>query len=213
MEFNNKVLMSINDWHNYKDDEDAEFAFGRIEFLSNRPNSHKHVYSEEVIKEYAPTVLGKWVVCEYDKYAQDATTHTNDQKIVGYISPTQEVQFNYDSDGYLVASVNVMLSKIYATEVYEMFKKDNYRSVSIEEMVAFTPETQDLVDGKSEKIITGFNICGITILGKKVNPSVPLAHMTLTKMSEKEYNDTYVKYAQKNKIGNLWSCNMQNPYS
>ena len=211
MEFSNKVTMSINDWHKYQDDDDVEFAFGKVAFLSNRPNSHKHIYSEEVIREYAPTVLGKWVVCEYDKYIQDVTSHTDNQKICGLVCPNQEVQFEYDSDGYLVASVNVMISKIYATEVYELFKKDNYRSVSIEEMVGFTPETQDFVDGKQEKVITGFNICGITILGKRVNPSVPLAHMTLTKMSE--YSDIYTKYAQKNKLGNLWSCNMQNPYS
>lgn len=201
MEFQDKVTMSISNWGEYINDDNIEFAFGKVDFLSNRPNSHKHLYSEEVIKEYAPTVLGKWVVAEYSKYTSDATTHTDNEVIVGYVPTSQEVKYRYDADGYLIASVDVIISKIYATDVYEMFKRKNYKSVSIEELVNFTEETSNIIDGVEEKIIESFNICGITILGDKYNPSVPNANIQLTKMSEsdadKKLEDIYVTYSEK----------------
>lgn len=199
MEFQDRVTMSISNWTEYINDDDIEFAFGNADFLSNRPNSHKHIYSEEVIKEYAPTVLGKWVVAEYNKYTSDATTHTDNEVIVGYVPISQEVKYRYDADGYLIANVDIIISKIYATDVYEMFKRKNYKSVSIEELVNFTEETKNIIDGVEEKIIESFNICGITILGDKYNPSVPNANIQLTKMSENniDLENIYVNYSEK----------------
>ena len=199
MEFQDKVTMSISNWSEYQNDDSIEFAFGKVDFLSNRPNSHKHLYSEEVIKENAPTVLGKWVVAEFNKYTSDATTHTDNEVIVGYVPTSQEVKYRYDADGYLVASVDVIISKIYATDVYEMFKRKNYKSVSIEELVNFTEETSNIIDGVEEKVIESFNICGITILGDNYNPSVPNANIQLTKMSESDVDleDIYVTYSEK----------------
>ena len=199
MEFQDKVTMSISNWSEYQNDDSIEFAFGKVDFLSNRPNSHKHFYSEEVIKENAPTVLGKWVVAEFNKYTSDATTHTDNEVIVGYVPTSQEVKYRYDADGYLIASVDVIISKIYATDVYEMFKRKNYKSVSIEELVNFTEETSNIIDGVEEKVIESFNICGITILGDNYNPSVPNANIQLTKMSESDVDleDIYVTYSEK----------------
>lgn len=199
MEFQDRVTMSISNWTEYINDDDIEFAFGNADFLSNRPNTHKHIYSEEVIKEYAPTVLGKWVVAEYNKYTSDATTHTDNEVIVGYVPISQEVKYRYDVDGYLIANVDIIISKIYATDVYEMFKRKNYKSVSIEELVNFTEETKNIIDGVEEKIIESFNICGITILGDKYNPSVPNANIQLTKMSENniDLENIYVNYSEK----------------
>lgn len=200
MELKSKVTMSVDSWRNYIDDDDVEFAYGTVDFLSTRPNTHKHVYSEIVIREYAPTVLGKWLVAEYNVAKGDVTTHTNAQKIVGLVPNNQEVKYRYDDEGYLVASVDIVMSKLYATEVYELFKKDNYRAVSIEELVRFTDDTKDFVDGIQPKLVEEFNITGITILGKDINPSVPKSNIQLTKMSEETINDmenAYVKYAEK----------------
>ena len=207
MEYQNRVTMAISDWTNYIDDNDIEFAFGKVDFLSNKPNSHKHMYTEDVIKKYAPTVLGKWVIADYNKYTNDATTHTSDEVIVGYVPLSQEVTYRYDESGYLIASVDVIISKLYATNVYEMFKEKNYKSVSIEELVNFTEETKDLTDGVNEKVIESFNVCGITILGDKYNPSVPNANIQLTKMSDEESNkqlieDAYITYSEKHNKDN-----------
>lgn len=200
MESNNLVTMSVSSWTNYVDDENIEIAIGKVEFLSNKPNSHRHIYSEDIIKRDASTVLGKFVVAKYDKWENDAQGHNKDEVIVGYVPQSQEISYKYDVEGYLVASCEVVISKLYATEIYELFKRKNYKSVSIEELVNFTEETQDIIDGMADKIVDGFNITGITILGDKYNPSVPNANITLTRMSEdsiEELEKEYVKYSHR----------------
>ena len=191
MDFKNKETMSLSAWKKFENDEDYEFAFGTIDFLSNKSNSHSHIYSEEVIKEYAPSVINKWVVADYSEIEGDVTSHTETQKIVGIV-PEQEVKYRYDEDGFLIASVDVVISKLYATDVYEVFKTNNKRAVSIELLLGFTEETEDIVTGYGDKIVSGFNITGITILGLKYNPSVPNANIVLTQMS----TDTIVKVAE-----------------
>ncbi|MBQ0114137.1 MAG: hypothetical protein KBT03_13490 [Bacteroidales bacterium] len=200
MEFNSKVEYSIEDWKKYQDDESIDLALGRIEFLSDKPNTHHHVYSLDVLKQYAPSYLGKFVVSKYDKYEGDASTHVHDQQIVGYIPTTQEVKFEQKADGYWYASVDVVISKIYAPEIYQLFTQENYRSVSVEQLVGFTKETENYADGAQDKIVVGFEGIGITILGKKFNPSVGGANIQLTRMSEdsiQEIEQEYVKYSQK----------------
>lgn len=193
MDFKHKSKMAIEDFRKYVDDEDYEFAYATVDFLSTKPNSHKHVYSEEVIKQYAPSVLGKWVVGEYD--GRDMTTHTNNQVIHGIVPPNQEVQYRYDDNGYMIASVDVVLSKLYS-DAYKVLRDDNYRAVSIEELLGFTPETEDFEDGVQEKEVVGFNICGITILGKFINPSIPNANIKITQMSELDIDKANLAYAK-----------------
>lgn len=196
MTFENKVKMSIEDWRKYENDEDYEFAYGTVDFLSTKKNSHNHLYSEEVIKKYAPTVIGKWVLAEYDNFEGDVTEHTVNQKIVGFV-PQQDIKYRYDKDNDLIATVDIVMSKLYANDVYSLFCEYNYRNVSIEELVGFTPETKNYVDGGDKpKIVEGFNITGITILGLKYKPSVPNANIKLTQMSEKEIEKEYIKYSE-----------------
>lgn len=200
MEFKDKVEYSIEDWKLYEEDEDISIALAKVEFLSDKPNSHKHVYTIDVIKQYAPTFLGKFVVADYDKYKNDVTGHTSNQNIVGYIPVAQEVSYEQKEDGYWYASVEVAISKIYAPEVYALFKESNYRAVSVEELVGFAEGEENLKDGVDEKHIVGFEGVGITILGKSVNPSIEGANIKITRMSEdsiKDMESEYVKYTQK----------------
>lgn len=76
MEINHKVKMGIDSWREFSDDEDISLAYGKVTFLSTRPNSHKHIYTEDVLKKYAPSYLGKFVVAEFDSMSSDTTTHT-----------------------------------------------------------------------------------------------------------------------------------------
>lgn len=203
MKFNYKVQMAIEDFKEFIDDEDISLAFGNVTFLSTKPNSHKHRYTEEVIREYAPTYLGKFLVAEYNKMSQDVTTHTSNQSIVGYIPKNQEVKYETDKDGYFNASVDVVVSKIYAKEVYDLFKFSNERKVSVEQLVGFTPETESNEDGVDEKDVVGFEGIGITLLGIAFNPSIPNANIKLTQMSEDNIGNIemeYVKYSKKEEI-------------
>lgn len=202
MQFKNKVSMALSGWRQFEDDEDVSLAYAKVSFLSNKQNSHLHTYSEEVIREYAPSYLGKFVVSEFSKIDNDSLGHTENQSIVGYIPFNQEIQYEYDEEGYLVASADVVISKIYATDVYNLFKSKDTKSVSVEQLVGFTPETENLIDGVSEKIILGFEGIGITILGDRLRPSVPNANIKMVKMSAEEFESEYVKYSDTKHVKN-----------
>lgn len=203
MDFTEKVKMSIEDFRKYFDDEDYEFAYGTMDFISNKPNSHKFIYNEDVIKEYAPSVLGKWVIGE--EINGDMSTHTTNQVIQGRIPENQEVQYRYDEDGYLIASVDIVLSKLYS-RAYEVLRDDNFRNVSIEALQGFSKETEGLTTGLYDKVVEGFNITAVTILGKKINGSVPNANVQLTQMSEdmvKDIEDKYIEYVKMSEVKDL----------
>lgn len=194
MKFENKTAYAIDDWKKYEDDDDINFAYAHITFLSTRPNTHKHIYTLDVLKEYAPSYLGKFIVCDYDEIIGDATNHTNTQHIVGYIPPNQELKYTQTDDGFWDVSLDAVISKIYAPEIYDLFKEGNYRAVSVEQLVGFAEEDSDKRDGFESKKVIGFEGCGITILGLKYHGSVPSANMTMTKMCADNVKDIEAEY-------------------
>lgn len=159
--------------------ENSEFAIGKMGFLSTRPNSHQLNISETVLKESAPSVLGKWIVADMTGVV-DAGTHTEQEYIVGMVPRDQEVDFVYDEDGYLKSYVDVIISKVYAKNYCAMFESDNLRNVSVEMNVHTSEE--------DEHEVLDFNIVGITTLGKHINPSCPGSDIVFTRFSETEAN-------------------------
>lgn len=195
MEFKNKVSMALSDWKQFKDDDDVSLAYGHVVFLSTKPNSHKHIYKQEIIEQYAPSYLGKFIVSDIKN--GEATTHTGTQLIIGYIPANQEVQYTIDEEGYFQAGVDVVISKIYAIDAYNMFKSKDTKAVSVEQLVGFTQDTENGIDGVDEKIVIGFEGIGITILGDKFKPSVPNANIKMVKMSADEFESEYQKHSVK----------------
>ena len=159
--------------------ENSEFAIGKMGFLSTRPNSHQLNISETVVKESAPSVLGKWIVADMTGVV-DAGTHTEQEYIVGMVPRDQEVDFVYDEDGYLKSYVDVIISKVYAKNYCAMFESDNLRNVSVEMNVHTSEE--------DEHEVLDFNIVGVTTLGKHINPSCPGSDIVFTRFSETEAN-------------------------
>lgn len=159
--------------------ENSEFAIGKMGFLSTRPNSHQLNISETVLKESAPSVLGKWIVADMTGVV-DAGTHTEQEYIVGIVPRDQEVDFVYDEDGYLKSYVDVIISKVYAKNYCAMFESDNLRNVSVEMNVHTSEE--------DEHEVLDFNIVGVTTLGKHINPSCPGSDIVFTRFSETEAN-------------------------
>lgn len=160
--------------------DNDDYMVGRTAFLSTRPNSHDIVIPEDVLREYAPSVLGKWVTAEV-KF-NDCTTHTNGQSIVGIVPKEQDVEFVEADDGYLDAYVDCIISKRYAKEYCNVFSEDDaQRSVSIE-------ATFSMVD---EHECDGFDIKTITTLGRTVRPSVPDANITIVRFSEEDAESYY----------------------
>lgn len=168
---------------NVEEYDENEYCVARMKFLSTRPNSHGLKFSEEVLKRDAKTVLGTWIVAEM--LAGDFLTHTPAESIIGIVPKDQDVEFVEADDGYLDAYVDAVLSKRYAKGAYDVFVKDNNRSVSIEFNYSH-PEDD-------EYEVENYVIRGTTILGKTVNPSVPKANITVTRFSEEEADKFFAK--------------------
>ena len=168
---------------NVEEYDENEYCVARMKFLSTRPNSHGLKFSEEVLKRDAKTVLGTWIVAEM--LVGDFTTHTPAESIIGIVPKDQDVEFVEADDGYLDAYVDVVLSKRYAKDAYDVFVKDNDRSVSIEFNYSH-PEND-------EYEVESYVIRGTTILGKMVNPSVPKANITVTRFSEEDADKFFAK--------------------
>ena len=172
--------------------DNDDYMIGRTAFLSTRPNSHDIVIPEKVLREYAPSVLGKWVTAEV-KF-NDCTTHTNGQSIVGIVPKEQDVEFVEADDGYLDAYVDCIISKRYAKEYCNVFSEDDaQRSVSIE-------ATFSMVD---EHECDGFDIKTITTLGRTVRPSVPDANITIVRFSEEDAESYYSNLHKSDSLSNL----------
>ena len=179
---------SVHDIQRVATEDSREFAIARIAVLSTEDNSHGIIITEEILRRDVPSILGKWIVTDYNKWKQDSTTHTPNQKIVGVIPKDQEVEFVTREDGVVVAYVQGVISKIYATDVYDMFVRDNFRNMSVE---MGTANDEVLEDGRTK--IDGLEIYGITILGKTVNGSCPSANIEIVKFSSDKATEYYTK--------------------
>ena len=193
------IKMSLEDYPRFVNDSDPELAIAKALFLSTRPNSHKFRLSEDVLKKFAPTILGKFLVGNLNMFETDVMSHEKEPDIFGYIPLEQQVEFVRAEDGYLDAYVNIVVSKIYATKVYNLFLDDNFRNVSVEMRVLYeNEETKDVAE---------FNIAGLTVLGQLVNPSVPNAHMEMIRFSQEEadkyYQTTFNQIKQMEKLAEV----------
>ena len=191
----------------FDDYDEKEFAIAKVGFMSNRPNSHKLEISEEVLRENANTVLGKWMVVKMDFMGLDAEGHDPQEHIVGFFPKDQEIEFVEDEDGYIRAYATAVISKIYAKDYCKMFDGDNERAVSIE-MMCNTENGKDTDD----KVLS-FTIVGVTTLGKAIRPSIPESDVSLVRFSQEkatayfselnEHNLTPLKKFAKERIANM----------
>ena len=169
-----------------------DYAIASVCFLSTRPNSHGIGISEDVLREYAPSVLGKWITAEVK--CGDCTMHVPSQVITGVVPKNQDVRFVEADDGYLDAYVDCIISKRYAKDYCNVFSEDDpTRAVSIE-------ATFDMIDDDNA---SAFCIKTITTLGKFVKPSVPNANITFVRFSEDEAETYYSRLQKGDALSNL----------
>lgn len=181
----NKHYFSIDDIEYVATEDSLEFAMAKIAVLSTKENSHKVNITKEILERDGKSILGKWVIADYN--GTDVTTHTQNTHIIGVI-PTDEsaISFVDNEDGTTTMWVDAIISKIYATEVYELFKKHNFRNVSVE-MVTF--DDTEIENGYTD--ISGLNIFAVCVLGLSVAGSCPDANMKIVRFSEKDASKYY----------------------
>lgn len=183
----NTKRFSIDDIREVATDDSIEFAIARICVLSTKPNSHGINITEDILRRDGLSIRGKWVIAEYDKWRKDITTHTPNTHIVGMIPADANVEFVRTEDGYLAMYVDAIISKLYATDVYRLFRDgDNFRNVSVEMSTMNDRETENGID------IDGLLIYSVCILGSTVKGSCPDANMSIVQFSAdnaKQYYD------------------------
>ena len=182
---NETIKFGLEDIKNYVNDDDAELSIMKVNFLSTRENTHKINITEEILRRDAHTILGKWLIAQLNMFKTDVKGHEVEQNIFGYFPTDQEIQF-IEKDGYIVASANAVVSKLYAKDFYELFTEDNFRNASVEMLTINQRENE--FGGLD---IDGFNITGCTVLGKKINGSCPDANVEIIQFSEENAKEFY----------------------
>ena len=177
-------LFSVDDIQEVATEDSIEFAIARIAVLSTKKNSHNVNITEEILRRDGKSVLGKWVISDYN--GVDATTHTKNTHIIGIVPSDSNIEFVKNDDGTITMFVDAIISKLYATEIYKLFKQHNFRNVSVEMATANDKEQED---GSID--IDGLNIYSICVLGLSVGGSCPDANMSIVRFSEKNAEEYY----------------------
>ena len=180
----NKIYFSIDDIQEVTTEDSVEFAIARIAVLSTKQNSHKVNITKEILERDGKSVLGKWVIADFD--GTDVTTHTQNTHIIGIVPTDSNIDFVENPDGTTTMFVDAIISKLYATEIYNLFRTHNFRNVSVEMATANDRENED---GSID--IDGLNIYSICVLGISVGGSCPDANMSITRFSEKSAEEYY----------------------
>ena len=180
----NKIYFSIDDIQEVATEDSVEFAIARIAVLSTKKNAHKINITKEILERDGKSVLGKWVIADFD--GTDVTTHTHNTHIIGIVPTDSNVEFVDNPDGTTTMVVDAIISKLYATEIYNLFRTHNFRNVSVE---MATANDQEREDGYTD--IDGLNIYSICVLGISVGGSCPDANMSITRFSEKNAEEYY----------------------
>lgn len=181
---NSKIYFSIDDIQEVATEDSIEFAIAKIAVLSTKENSHKVNITKEILKRDGKSVLGKWVIADFD--GTDVTTHTRNTHIIGIVPTDSNIEFVENQDGTITMYVDAIISKLYATEIYNLFRQHNFRNVSVEMATANDRQREDgYID------IDGLNIYSICVLGISVGGSCPDANMSITRFSEKNAEEYY----------------------
>lgn len=175
---------SINDISEVSTEESDEFFYARMCVLSTRPNSHKLLITKDILTRDGESIRGKWIVA--DTSLGEDMTHTEDEVIVGIVPMDANIEYIDDEYGYTSMYVDCVLSKLYAKNLYDLFKKDDERNVSVEML---TEDEDEDFEGNTP--ISGLRICGVTILGKWINGSCPNANIKVVQFSADNANKFY----------------------
>ena len=167
-----------------------KFAVYKCCFLSTKQNAHELNISDDVLRKYANTILGNFLVAKV-RFG-DAMSHEHDEIIYGYFPIEQNIEFVEDKN-VTKAYAYAVVSKKYGKDFNDIFEFDNLRNSSVE----MTVDTED----DDEHEVVAFDIFGLTCLGKKINGSCPDADIQMVRFSAEEA-DAYFASAT-NAVSNL----------
>lgn len=182
VEFQMEDIVEIPQWTEAYPEH--KFVVYKCCFLSTKPNAHKLNIEDDVLREYADTILGNFLVAKV-RFG-DAMSHEKDEIIYGYFPREQEVEF-VEGDDTTKAYAYAVVSKRYSKEFNGIFEFDNLRNSSVE----MTVETDD----DDEHEVVSFDIFGLTCLGRRIGGSCPDADIEMVRFTAEEADAYFAKTA------------------
>lgn len=189
----NKVSFEVDDFKILQELSDSQLAIIEVYVCHDGNNRHNLPISLDVIKKAKDTLKNKFLVAALDEREDggngDFEGHELDEQIVGFFPESSKMEYR-EKDGrtYLVAQA--IMSKVYAKWAYDVFVRDNHRSVSMEISVIESEISPE--DGLEHILSFCFN--GVTLLGKGHMPACEGAEASIIKFSCENASLEYSKH-------------------
>jgi len=165
----NKVIkFSIDENNiNIKEISDSQLAIAEVKVVRSGMNTHKLPVAKESLKQAAETLHNKFLVAGFSGY--DFKAHEKAQFIIGYFPKEFEIELVDDEiEGETFIKAKAIISKHYAPWAINALR-DVHKGQAAVSMEALATKTEIREDGY--EWITEFIFTGVTVLGKRINPS------------------------------------------
>jgi len=173
----NKIRFSVDKYELLDRSEDAQFAKLRMYIVREGNNHHKLPISWEAIEHARDSLIGKPVLCSYNKYTDKFQGHEEDEIPVGvFLKKDEMYEEVIDSQRWLVADAYIW--KMYSPQVISVLEKnDGESNISMEIAILESSENEEGGDD-----IDLFSFTGVTLIG--VDPAIDGAKTKVIKFSE-----------------------------
>jgi hypothetical protein len=174
------LKFNISDLELIEEVSNSQFAKVRIKAFASGDNAHNMPVDISALKNAEKSIINKPVTYIYDPKNDDASNHGNAEIPCGFVNAeTSNIHYEIDDDGRMMFCVDALIWKNYSGRMFEIFKRDGVKSVSV---VITVIDTKKLDDNKTA--ITSFCYNAITVLGDEVNPAIKDAELELLEFSK-----------------------------
>ena len=200
-----KLSFAVENVELIEESNNSQFATLKIDAFASGNNRHSLYVSEDTLRKTAKTILEKPIIWEYSRAKDDATTHSDNQIICGFIPKDSPIEFKELEDSRIMMSIVGKLWVRYAGKMTDIFKRDRSKSVSVEMEVLEENETSNF--GIPE--LLSYCYQGITVLGEMVTPAIKNAKADLIAFASKEQEE--YRHAYELEFGRYDSLDMSIP--
>lgn len=191
-------IMGMDEWRNYNVE---------IDILRSGPVQHG-IWEFRNLDRYGKTFAGCPILCAYvlgqvgdshnmeerldrDGKVYESFMGATAERIVGSISENPEDVWVHERDGYQWVTARGKLWRFYAKELVDKIAQQGRMDVSAE-----TETDQESTEEEGDrKIFNSWTGLGVTILGDRVAPAVPNAHIRALAEMEEEFRNCKLRAA------------------
>jgi hypothetical protein len=176
------LIFNVSDIELIEEVSNSQFAKVKIKAFADGDNAHGMPILTKALKNAESSIINKPVTYIYDARNDDATGHGTGKEIpCGFVSPEfAEMSYELTDDGRLMFVVNALVWKYYSGRMFEIFKRDGVKSVS----VVITLIEKEVNSETMKEEITSFCYNAITVLGDAHTPAVKDAQLELLEFSK-----------------------------